>query len=82
MVGTENITTLMNEPAGRKMWQHALGKLGDKYKMWARFPQIPTMNSRKNQVYLFINSKLCRLTEVPLQRVDKKGIVLVDMYNR
>ena len=44
MVGTENITTLMNEPAGRNMWQHALGKLGDKYKMWARFPQIPTMN--------------------------------------
>lgn len=44
MVGTENVASLMSVPAGKKMWKQALGQLGDKYKMWARFPQIPTLN--------------------------------------
>lgn len=44
MVGKENIDTLMNEYADAEFWKNSLGKLGSKYAMWARFPQISTLN--------------------------------------
>lgn len=43
MVGTESINSLMNEEP-MDLWKNTLGKLGGKYKMWARFPQIPMLN--------------------------------------
>lgn len=44
LVGKEDITSLMDEDATKKLWKNALGKLGSKYEMWSRFPQIPTLN--------------------------------------
>lgn len=44
IVSKENIPTIMNEEASSILWKNALGKLGGKYKLWSRFPQIPTLN--------------------------------------
>lgn len=44
LVGKENIDTIMDENAGAELWKNSLGKLGSKYEMWSRFPQIPTLN--------------------------------------
>ena len=39
-----DIPSLMDEKASKNLWKDALGKLGGKYEMWSRFPQIPTLN--------------------------------------
>ncbi len=44
LVDRADIPSLMNEKASRSLWKDALGKLGGKYEMWSRFPQIPTLN--------------------------------------
>jgi len=44
LVGKENISSLMNEAASGTLWKKALCKLGAKYEIWSRFPQIPTFN--------------------------------------
>ncbi len=44
MVGEEDKENLMDEKASSTMWKNAMSKLGGKYEMWARFPQIPIMN--------------------------------------
>lgn len=44
LVGKEGIESLMKENAGAEFWKSALRKLGSKYEMWSRFPQIPTLN--------------------------------------
>ena len=44
LVGKENISSLMDVNESKELWKNALGKLGSKYEMWSRFPQIPTMN--------------------------------------
>jgi putative transcriptional regulator len=44
LVGKENISSLMNEAASGTLWKKALCKLGAKYEIWSRFPQIPTLN--------------------------------------
>lgn len=44
LVGKADMSSLMNEKASGKLWKDALGKLGGKYEMWSRFPQIPTLN--------------------------------------
>lgn len=44
MVGCEDVASLMNERESQNLWKNALCKLGGKYEIWSRFPQIPTMN--------------------------------------
>lgn len=44
LVSKENTATLMNGTAGDELWKKALCKLGGKYELWSRFPQIPTLN--------------------------------------
>lgn len=44
LVGKENISSLMDEAASGTLWKKALCKLGAKYEIWSRFPQIPTLN--------------------------------------
>ncbi len=44
LVGKENISSLMDEAASGTLWKKALCKLGAKYEIWSRFPQIPTFN--------------------------------------
>lgn len=44
LIGKEDTATLMNEDSTGGLWRQALAKLGGKYKMWSRFPQIPTLN--------------------------------------
>lgn len=44
LVGNENIDSMLDEKSSMELWKNALGKLGSKYEMWSRFPQIPTFN--------------------------------------
>ena len=44
IVGEENKESLMDEKSSPGMWQSAMSKLGGKYKMWSRFPQVPILN--------------------------------------
>ena len=44
LVDKAHIPSLMDEKASKNLWKDALGKLGGKYEMWSRFPQIPTLN--------------------------------------
>ena len=44
LVSTENQHTIMNENAGTELWKNSLGRLGSKYELWSRFPQIPALN--------------------------------------
>lgn len=44
LVSKEETDTIMNENIGTEFWKDAMGKLGGKYEMWSRFPQIPTLN--------------------------------------
>lgn len=44
LVGKEDLSSLMNVNDSKELWKNALGKLGSKYEMWSRFPQIPTLN--------------------------------------
>lgn len=44
LVGKEDIASLMDETSSSKFWKNALCKLGGKYEVWSRFPQIPTLN--------------------------------------
>lgn len=44
LVSKESVDTLMNDNAGADFWKSSLSKLGSKYEMWSRFPQIPTLN--------------------------------------
>ena len=44
LVGKEDINTLLNVNESKELWKNALGKLGSKYEMWSRFPQIPALN--------------------------------------
>lgn len=44
LVGKEDIDSLLDVKSSTELWKHALGKLGSKYEMWSRFPQIPTLN--------------------------------------
>ncbi len=44
LVSTENTHSLMNEEESQDLWKNSLGKLGGKYEMWSRFPQIPSLN--------------------------------------
>ena len=44
MVGKESIPIIMDETESCVLWKHALGRLGEKYKIWSHFPQIPAMN--------------------------------------
>lgn len=44
LVGKEDIASLMDEKSSSKFWKRALCKLGGKYEIWSRFPQIPTLN--------------------------------------
>lgn len=44
IVGKENTAMLMDENAVDDLWESALSNLGGKYRLWARFPQIPSLN--------------------------------------
>lgn len=44
LIGKEDTATLMNEDTTGGLWRQTPAKLGGKYKMWSRFPQIPTLN--------------------------------------
>ena len=44
IISRENTESLMNEKGTENLWQTALSKLGGKYEIWSRFPQIPTLN--------------------------------------
>ena len=44
LVDKADIPSLMDEKASKNLWKDALGKLGGKYEMWSRFPQIPPLN--------------------------------------
>ena len=44
LVGKENIASLIDEEESIEFWKKALCKLGGKYEIWSRFPQIPTLN--------------------------------------
>lgn len=44
LVGKEDISSLMDEDSSSELWKDALCKLGGKYEIWSRFPQIPTLN--------------------------------------
>lgn len=44
LVSTESKDTIMNENAGTELWKNSLGRLGSKYELWSRFPQIPALN--------------------------------------
>lgn len=44
LVGKQNISLLMDESASGELWKSSLSQLGEKYKMWSRFPQVPTLN--------------------------------------
>ncbi len=44
IVGEENKENLMDEKSFSGMWRSAMSKLGGKYKMWSRFPQVPSLN--------------------------------------
>lgn len=43
-VGKQHISLLMDESASGELWKSSLSQLGEKYKMWSRFPQVPTLN--------------------------------------
>lgn len=44
LVGKEDISSLMDEDSSSVLWKNALCKLGGKYEIWSRFPQIPALN--------------------------------------
>ena len=44
LVSTESKDTIMNENSGTELWKNSLGRLGSKYELWSRFPQIPALN--------------------------------------
>lgn len=44
MVGQETNDTIMDEATTPTLWKDALSHLGEKYRIWSRFPLIPTMN--------------------------------------
>ena len=44
LVGKEENDSLLDVKSSTGLWKNALGKLGSKYEMWSRFPQIPTLN--------------------------------------
>ena len=44
LIGKEDAYSLMNEERSSDMWRNSLAKLGNKYEMWSRFPQIPSFN--------------------------------------
>lgn len=44
LVGKEDIASMMDEESSSELWKNALCKLGGKYEIWSRFPQIPTLN--------------------------------------
>ena len=44
LVSTESKDTIMDENAGTELWKNSLGRLGSKYELWSRFPQIPALN--------------------------------------
>ncbi len=44
LVSTESKDTIMDENAGAEFWKNSLGRLGSKYELWSRFPQIPALN--------------------------------------
>ena len=43
MVGNEEPSFLLNEKS-KYMWSKSLQKLGSKYEVWSRFPQVPSLN--------------------------------------
>ncbi len=44
IISCESNKSLMNIKGTDNLWQNALSKLGGKYEIWSRFPQIPTLN--------------------------------------
>ncbi len=44
LVDKADMPSLMDERTDSNLWKDTLGKLGGKYEMWSRFPQIPTLN--------------------------------------
>lgn len=44
LVSRESTATLMDETATDELWKKTLCKMGGKYELWSRFPQIPTLN--------------------------------------
>lgn len=44
LIGKESTASLMKEENGSRFWKKVLSKLGSKYEIWSRFPQIPTLN--------------------------------------
>ncbi len=44
MVGDEDLASLMDEEASYQLWKNSLSRLGGKYELWSRFPQVPGMN--------------------------------------
>ncbi|MDO4164854.1 MAG: YqgE/AlgH family protein [Bacteroides sp.] len=44
LIGKERVKILMNLDRIEELWKHVLGKLGSKYELWSRFPQVPTFN--------------------------------------
>lgn len=44
IIGEESKETLMDERKSSLLWQNTMNRLGGKYKMWSRFPQIPILN--------------------------------------
>ncbi len=43
-ISKTNREFLMDEEASPLLWEKTLSTLGGKYKMWARFPQVPSLN--------------------------------------
>lgn len=44
LVGKEDVSTLMDETDSNKLWAYTMAHLGQKYKVWTHFPQVPTLN--------------------------------------
>lgn len=44
IVSKEKTEAIMDDGSDMKFWKSALSKLGGKYELWARFPQLPILN--------------------------------------
>lgn len=44
LVGSEEADDVMNEDMAGLLWTHAMTRMGRKYRLWSRFPLIPSMN--------------------------------------
>lgn len=44
LVGAADFASLMDVRKSGELWKNTLERLGGKYEVWSRFPQIPTLN--------------------------------------